>query len=240
MKANIRPDSFRIQCLLFAALATLLFLLHGATVVFTLDEGIILDAAQRVLAGQKPYVDFFGYMSPGSYWLQVLVFKLFGVSLFTARILPITGWALQATLVFRLVDQFGSRRSAIVTLILYFTSQLCNAGTLTAHHRMDSGTLVLLAICLALDARRLTSKWRWLISGILSAAAAVCTPTMAIVVVVTFIWLLLDRKDQGWLVYAGGVAATGLLAAAWIISEGTLLPSFNKCSGFRRTMRKST
>ena len=217
-------SSLRIQSLLFAMVAAGLFLIHGNKVVFTLDEGIILDTAQRVMAGQRPYVDFFGYMSPGSYWLQVLVFKLFGISLLAGRILPILDWGIQSALVFRLVDQFGTRKSAFVTTGLFFASQLCNAGTLTAHHRWDSGTLALGAICLALDARRLQSTWRVILSGVLAGAAALCTPSMALVPIATFLWLVVDRRGfKQWLPYACGVLGIGAAAAAWLLAEGTLM-----------------
>ena len=67
--------------LVFLFVAALLCLIHGNRFVLTNDEGILLEPAQRLSAGARPYVDFFGYMSPGSYWIQAALFRLFGLSL---------------------------------------------------------------------------------------------------------------------------------------------------------------
>lgn len=45
-----------------------------------LDEGIILQGAQRILDGQVLYRDFFSFFTPGSYYLLALVFRVFGNS----------------------------------------------------------------------------------------------------------------------------------------------------------------
>lgn len=50
-----------------------------------LDEGIILQAAERVLRGQIPYRDFFLFYTPGSVYLQAALFKVFGDTLAVAR-----------------------------------------------------------------------------------------------------------------------------------------------------------
>jgi 4-amino-4-deoxy-L-arabinose transferase-like glycosyltransferase len=50
-----------------------------------LDEGIILQAAERVLRGQIPYRDFFLFYTPGSVYVQAALFKVFGDSLAVAR-----------------------------------------------------------------------------------------------------------------------------------------------------------
>src|SRR5215468_4326951 len=49
------------------------------------DEGIILQGAQRILAGQVLYRDFFSFLTPGSYYWVALFFKLFGSSILVAR-----------------------------------------------------------------------------------------------------------------------------------------------------------
>jgi hypothetical protein len=50
------------------------------------DEGISLQGAQRVLAGQLPYRDFFSCLTPGSFYALALLFRIFGSSLVVARI----------------------------------------------------------------------------------------------------------------------------------------------------------
>ena len=63
--------------IVFVAAAALLAWTFGNRLILgTNDEGIYLDAAERILHGQKPYVDFFGYMTPGGFWMQALAFRL--------------------------------------------------------------------------------------------------------------------------------------------------------------------
>ena len=50
-----------------------------------LDEGIILQGAQRILDGQVLYRDFFSFFTPGSYYLLALVFRIFGDSYLVAH-----------------------------------------------------------------------------------------------------------------------------------------------------------
>jgi 4-amino-4-deoxy-L-arabinose transferase-like glycosyltransferase len=49
------------------------------------DEGIILQGAQRILDGQVLYRDFFSFLTPGSYYFNALLFRLFGNSFLVAR-----------------------------------------------------------------------------------------------------------------------------------------------------------
>ncbi|MBN2056714.1 hypothetical protein JW905_17435 [bacterium] len=60
------------------------------------DEGVPLHGALRLLAGDRPYADFYGYQ-PGRYLLFALSFKLMGISVRGPRLLMgILGGALPA------------------------------------------------------------------------------------------------------------------------------------------------
>src|SRR5262249_26244303 len=89
-----------LAAFIFLAAASVLLAWHGNRVVLTNDEGILLEPAQRIAFGERPYADFWTYMSPGSYWLQAAVFRLFGVSLVTGRLIVILDVSLQCALVF--------------------------------------------------------------------------------------------------------------------------------------------
>lgn len=53
------------------------------------DEGIFLDGACKILAGQVPYRDFFAYLGPGAFWNPAAAFATFGVTLWAAHVLPV-------------------------------------------------------------------------------------------------------------------------------------------------------
>ena len=129
---------------IFAFVAGLLAVIHGHRMVLdAIDEGIVLDSAQRMAGGAVPYVDFFAYMSPGGYWIQSLVFQLFGISLFTGRIPMIFEVALQCGLVFWLTSRLASRKAGAVAAFLFTGFEIANAGNLIGQHRWDSSALAL-------------------------------------------------------------------------------------------------
>lgn len=53
------------------------------------DEGYLLNNAQRINNGEMPYVDFFLAITPGAYYIQAFVMKIFGNYIITDRILYI-------------------------------------------------------------------------------------------------------------------------------------------------------
>jgi hypothetical protein len=83
------------------------FLFVGATVfvlclpfmhsIFVLsDEGVLLHGAERLLRGQRLYIDFFEIHPPGGFLLVTGWFGITGISMWSARllvILTITGIA---------------------------------------------------------------------------------------------------------------------------------------------------
>jgi len=93
--ASIRPERSPAERLILLALFLLSFLYLCLFRRFTAmepDEGILLQGAQRLLAGQVLYRDFFSFYTPGSYYALALLFKIFGSSLLVARtVLALTG-----------------------------------------------------------------------------------------------------------------------------------------------------
>src|SRR5580692_2142047 len=106
----------RLAAAIFLAVAILLAVFHGNRVVATKDEGIILDSAQRIAQGSRPYVDFWAYMSPGSYWLQAAVFRVFGVSMLTGRLIVIVDFSITCALVFWLTARLATLGAAFAVV----------------------------------------------------------------------------------------------------------------------------
>src|SRR5437763_6354744 len=78
------------------------------------DEGIVLQGAQRILHGQVPYRDFFTFLTPGSFYLHALMFKVFGNSFLVARTTLACCGALISTLVYLLARRTCSRAMALL------------------------------------------------------------------------------------------------------------------------------
>jgi 4-amino-4-deoxy-L-arabinose transferase-like glycosyltransferase len=230
----------KIAAVIFLSIAALLLALHGQRMVMTNDEGIVLESARLIASGSRIYVDFFGYMSPGSYWLQALVFRLLGVALWTGRLIVILDFALQCALVYwltaRLSASAASWRTATAVTLTFAGFQVADPAFLTSTHRWDSATFALAGLCLAVsglgDGRR---TWKWILSGGALAAAAWCTPSMAIVAVVVAMWLAASRERRGNLIpLLGGAAAIGLAGIAALMSTGSLGAFFAQMAWLRQ------
>ena len=215
-------NRFRASVLILFVVASALMAIHGSRLVFTGDEGILLEPAQRVAMGERPYVDFFAYMSPGSYWIQAIIFKLLGFTMFAGRLMTILDFSLQCALVFWLVARFATMRAASITTALFVVFQIADPSFLTAQHRWDSGALALLSIVLALTACDQPATWRWMLSGGLIAVAVLCTPTVGLVVMVTLCWLFMERRWMEASKYSCGGALVAISAVLFLWRVGNL------------------
>ncbi len=222
----------RPAVLVFFVVFALLAILQGSRFLLTNDEGIMLEPAQRVASGAHPYVDFFGYMSPGSYWIQAAWFKALGVSLWAGRVPVIVDFALQCALLFWLTAWLASRRAALAVVIIFTGFQIADPTFLTAQHRWDSGTLALAGICLAI---RFPSKPGLLASGALLAAASWCTPSMGLTAAVLAVWLLWASDRRPLLAaFLAGMAVVTAAAAAALAWQGSFTAFFQQMLWLQR------
>lgn len=223
----MRRSEFRSEAatasIIFLFAVVVLLALHGARVVLTNDEGILLEAAQRMARGARPYTDFFAYMSPGSYWLQAGVFRLLGVSLWTGRLIVIFDFSLQCSLVFWLAARLASKRVAAMIVLMFAGFQVADPSFLTAQHRWDSSTLALAGVSIAAGCVLGNSRaWRWAASGILLGAAAWCTPVVAMAGGAVMLWLLMGRERRRHLLpLSAGVLAISAAAVAGLAATGS-------------------
>lgn len=209
--------------LVFFTAATLLLLLHGNRFVPTNDEGILLEPARQMAAGARPYVDFFGYMSPGSYWLQAALFRWLGISLWVARMPAVFALSLQCALVFWLTMRLAARRTALAALLIFVGFQIADPAFLTAQHRWDSSTLALAGLCMAVAFTDRQRLWMLAASGALLGAAAWCTPSVALAGAAQAVWLAAAReRRKGLIPFIAGVLAVTAAAVGWLAFTGTV------------------
>src|SRR5487761_871033 len=132
-----------IALLLFAISVLYLRLFYNYTILY-IDEGIILQGAQRILQGQVPYRDFFSYFTPGSYYWMAALFKVFGSSILVARAaLMVYGGVFSSVtylLARRVCSRWNAGLAALPTLIV------CLPYRFVALHSWDSTLWALLAL----------------------------------------------------------------------------------------------
>ena len=208
--------------LVFAVVFALLLLLQGNLFVVANDEGLTLESSQRLLAGQLPYVDFFGHASPGSYWLQAAIFKLLGVSIWTARLGVIADVALLAALLYWFVARYAGRTAAVIATPLFLVFEIADPVFITIQHRWNSCALSFLSIAMTLAGAG-RPFWWWAIAGGSAASAALCTPTIGLVPLLTLVWLFWERPLRRHIApFATGLAAVALPAFGYMAATGML------------------
>jgi hypothetical protein len=122
------------------------------------DEGIILQAAQRVLNRQVPYRDFFSFYTPGSYYLLAAIFKIFGSSVLVARTaLALTG-AMLSVLTYLIARRVCTRGWSLVTAGLVALTSV--AFRFLVLHNWDSTLWACIAVYSALRWQE-TATRRW-------------------------------------------------------------------------------
>ena len=121
----IRPERVGTDVLIAALIVcvSLLFCFLCRYTDMDGDEGIVLQGAQRVLAGQVPYRDFFTFYTPGPYYLTALLFRVFGSSLAIARIELVLCAVVFSVLTFFIARRVCSRGSAL--LVVYCSTLTC-------------------------------------------------------------------------------------------------------------------
>ncbi len=225
--AEPERSSWKTTTVVFLSMFLLLLVFQSNRVTLTQDEGLTLDPAQRMASGELVYVDFFGYMTPGSYWLQDLMFRLFGFTLWAGRLMVMLDFSVQCALLFWLTARLASSKVAVAVLLAFAGFQISTASFLTAAHRWDSGTLALAGLCLAVHCvhREVTrgTPWIWGASGALLAAAAWCTPSLAVVIAVEGVWLLAaPARRKAAVPFMFGVMGVTALAVAGLAAIGSL------------------
>jgi Dolichyl-phosphate-mannose-protein mannosyltransferase len=120
------PERSRSELYIALAIFSLSFLylciLRRATWI-DLDEGIILQGAQRILDGQVLYRDFFSFFTPGSYYLLALEFRIFGDSYLVAHTTLAFIGAVFSPITYLLARRVCSRQaSLLVTGLMTLTT----------------------------------------------------------------------------------------------------------------------
>ena len=208
--------------LLFALALPLLWLRLGHWFYLSLDEGISLEGARRVAAGEVPYRDFFTITGPGAFWLYGAVFHWFGTSLAAARAVLCVELGATCAAIYYLVGRTTGRMFAAAASLLYLAMLLTTRYPLYITHRWDGNTCALLALCCmgAAETDELRAG-RWLVAGgILAGAAAWITPPLIFIVLALGLWIAFSPRPLR--AYVAGIAIPTGAAVAALVYTGAL------------------
>jgi hypothetical protein len=157
-----------LPCVLVFAGAALYLLPIAHLGLNVYDEGIRLYGAQRVLAGDLPYHDFFAYYGPAQFYWPALLFKLFGERILVARLGAILFVALAAMASFAIGRRAGLAQYYALLPVVAILLPLNSGQMLTT---CDPALSLLVAAGAVL-----TGTWaktpRHLVAGLLLGSAA--------------------------------------------------------------------
>jgi Dolichyl-phosphate-mannose-protein mannosyltransferase len=179
------------------------------------DEGIVLLGAERILAGELPYRDFFSFYTPGSFYLLAWLFRIFGDSFLVARTSVAIAGAICSVITYVLSRRVCSRRIALLCALLATTTGAA-FRFLVLHNPYST---LLCCLCLYSAVRYLESR---------AAIWALLTGSLA-----SFTFLLEQSKGVGLcaglgfgfliLPAVGGPPVTRK-SGAWMLASGLVWP----------------
>lgn len=184
------------------------------------DEGIYLDGALRILRGEVPYRDFFILMGPGTFWLEALAFKAFGVSVAASRVVMIADLTLIAACVCWLVARWTQPAYAVWVAVMTIFFVISDPGLAVPNHRWDSAACAMAAAMLVIVRGRPALAFA---AGVCSGFAVWITPSVALVGIALLGWLLFSERDRVF-PFLLGIAAVSAVCASVLAWQHALVP----------------
>jgi hypothetical protein len=214
--ARATPPLGLTELLLFGAAAAF----AGVTILWGIaphDEGLMLQAAQRIADGQWPWRDFWWNYGPAQPLLLAIPAKLFGPSLLWWRLLRLVLNGLVSVLAYRLV-----RRDASAPVALAVWAAVAGAMAFPA---LPTPTPALLALGFG---SLLLAERRPLVAGVLAGLTLAFRLDMGVAVVAGVVL----AAPVGRLRVLGTALATGALALAPFVLVGGVGRFLDQTLGF--------
>jgi hypothetical protein len=184
------------------------------------DEGLLLQAADRIAGGGWPYADFTWGYGPGQPLLVALLSDLLGRSVLIWRLVRVVADATIAVLAWKLAGRDAGPRSALVA----WAAAACTAAQPTsANPTIIALAFGLGALTVAVDGARATGATRRAaVAGALTALAAFWRPDLGAVAGAAVVVALLVRRAPRAALAAAAAAAGGavLLYAPFAVAAG--------------------
>jgi hypothetical protein len=206
--------------LVLTAAALLVWMLTGGVLHPSMDEGIYLEGAQRLRAGQIPYRDFFAYTGPLIYLVQAALEAAFGRDISMLRLSVALSVGLMTAGAYGIAQRLAGWRTGLLAAIAFLGFLAPSLYRFIVNHRWLSAGLFTFAMFAVLEKR-------WRLAGVCAALAVWATPSFALpfLAVLACVWLTDRQQTLGFLLASIVVSAP---IAAWLIAQGAFQPMLER------------
>ena len=223
-----RPTAYG---LFFVASVVFLICLPFMHAVFGFgDEGVLLHGAQRLLRGERLYIDFFEILPPGGFVIMATWFGVTGISLESARllaILTITGIGCFSYLACR-----EACKNAPLSVVVVIAWAVMSQGLLTqiSHHWFT--TLFSMAAAwasLVSVNKRDQSSWASLLAGFATGASLTVTHTRGILTLLAALasFMSLPSRTSKLIAFGFGCTFVPVCMVAYLLYNNALAAAFD-------------
>ena len=227
---STKPDRRDVWIAGSLALTTFAYLLpFYRFILLNADEGVVLQGAQRVIAGQIPYRDFFSFLPPLSFYWTALLLKLFGDSILVPRAALLVYGGIFSALTYLLARRTVNRSAAL--LAAYVCGIIALPTSFYVQHNWESTLFATLAVVCAI---RLLDSASRLISFALGALVSLTILSnqakgagLTLGIVIGFALVHFLRRDQRfigstWKNMIAGFLFPLAVTSTYFLSHGAL------------------
>jgi hypothetical protein len=193
------------------------------------DEGVMLHGADRLLRGDRIYLDFFEFLPPGSFAITAIWFKVAGISLLSARALAIVTAAGTACFTYLACRQ-ASKHAPTSAFIAVGWVVLTQGYWTEVIHQWFTTLFAIVATWATLVVIEHPPRWlRWpLTAGIAAGAAAMVTPNRGALTMLAAAtpFANMRRYWRELLAYLVGAAFVPICVLGYLAWQGVLTEAF--------------
>lgn len=195
------------------------------------DEGVLLDAALRMLNGERLYIDFFEFLPPGGFLATAAWLGVAGTSFVSARIMAIATITGIAAFTYLASRKASNSPSLSALLVIGWVAMSQGYWTQLNHNWFT--TMLSMIACWAAIGRAMDRRSRLklaLVAGVAAGAAMMVTPHRGALAVLAAGVALVEAPPERYrlVAYALGIAVVPLLTLAFLAFTGALAPAFNE------------
>ena len=186
------------------------------------DQGLFSWMGSVIVGGGLPYRDAWDFKGPGLYYVYALAQWLFGVHLWSIRVIDAVFLAAGTWAVFRTTGRLADGPAARLAALLFVLWYASNSYWHTAQPDGWAGMLVMVAVTTLLVEQ--PASWRAAGAGVCLGLAVLMKPLWAAFVAPVLYLSIAAQRDRWWLILAllTGWSLPVALVLVWFASQGAL------------------